>query len=1588
MAKPRKPKNEDASKPESSAPVVRHQKLCLSIDLDKRRVYGFVSAPFCVFSEFSDSENGGFLEWFIGSRRIAWEFRYTELEIAVPEIGIVGLHAENLGIDNVYVDGEPAEFEYYPYTCQVMESESRWSYVTSPNTAADAAGSVYISALERELVPNLLINCFKPFKTGGEQQDQVMLENGVQQPSGEIKQNVRLVRVNYWVEKAETGIHFDGNVLHTDNQIRRARCWFPCIDDTSQRCCYDLEFTVAQNLAAVSSGSLLYQVLSKDDPPRKTYVYKLDVAVSAQWISLAVGPFEVLPDHQFSLISHMCLPVHISKLWNTVEFFHNAFSCYKDYLSVNFPFGSYKQVFIEPEMAVCSLSLGASMSIFSSQILFDDKIIDQTIDTRIKLAYALAQQWFGVYITPETPNDEWLLDGLAGFMTDLFIKKHLGNNEARYRRYKANCAVCKADDSGATSLSSSASSKDLYGTQSIGLYKKIRSWKSVAILQMLEKQMGPESFRKILQTIVSRAEDKTRSLRSLSTKEFRHFANKVGNLERPFLKEFFPRWVESCGSPVLRMGFSYNKRKNMVELAVLRGCTAVPDASASVVNSRPESENRDSEVGWPGMMSIRVHELDGTFDHPVLPMAGETWQLVEIQCHSKLAARRFQKPKKGAKPDGSDDNGDGTPALDIRSSMESPLLWMRADPEMEYLADIHFSQPIQMWFSTGERQVLEESRIMVEKCMLRFVHKVVIVLINQLEKDKDVIAQAQAIAMLEASPQLSFNIVTALNNFLTDSKVFWRVRIEAAFALANTASEETDWAGLLHLVKFYRGRRFDADIGLPKPNDFHDFAEYFVLEAIPHAVAMVRAADRKSPREAVEFVLQLLKYNDNNGNPYSDVFWLAALIQSVGELEFGQQSILFLSSLLKRIDRLLQFDRLMPSYNGILTISCIRTLTQIALKLSGFIPLDRVFDLLKPFRDAKAIWQVRIEASRALLDLEFHCRGIDAALSLFMKYLEEEPSSRGQVKLGVHTMRLCQIRGGSNSTDIKSQTLVNLLHLLEGRMAFNNVFLRHYLFCILQILGGRPPTLFGVPRDHRPLHLGDVEAWHEQKNIFPNYLPDIKLPSDAQNLSHNNFVMPEGARDMFAVPEASNNGLAVLQVPVDGLPVPQASNNGLAVLKDPVDGLPVPEASTDGLAILKDPVDGLAVPEASIDGLAVPEASIDGLAVPEASKDGLAVSEASKDGLLASEASKDGLAAPESSKDILAAPDSSKDVLAAPESSKEGVAAPEAFKAGSAASEASKDGLPAPAVSKDGLAVSEASKDGLPIPELSKEADTISTSHGRKMPVVKIRMKRSTATSRATEVDTRTVERSQGGLYENDHGASSSVSVDAPHRNFAEAVSISNQNLEEVNSCHDLGSQMTASIGSAKLASDGDDMGKELQCTADSSKVFALAQPDDPSSSSFIQDNSVDAGAQKFASLQALSDSRHGHDKEKEKKRKDRDKKRKREDHKGHRDDPEYLERKRLKKEKKKKEKEMAKLLNEAKTSSLNDQGKVSSVELTNKKQELKIKSSAMEVKPIIPSGSKLLIPGVEARPQATTEGNSVAPKFRIKIKNRTLNKS
>lgn len=55
-----------------------------------------------------------------------------------------------------------------------------------------------------------------------------------------------------------------------------------------------------------------------------------------------------------------------------------------------------------------------------------------------------------------------------------------------------------------------------------------------------------------------------------------------------------------------------------------------------------------------------------------------------------------------------------------------------------------------------------------------------------------------------------------------------------------------------------------------------------------------------------------------------------------------------------------------------------------------------IIDIVKPYRVMQSItWRVRIEAGMALLELEFYYKGVDASLTLYFSFLNEEPSFRG-----------------------------------------------------------------------------------------------------------------------------------------------------------------------------------------------------------------------------------------------------------------------------------------------------------------------------------------------------------------------------------------------------------------------------------------------------------------------------------------------------------------------------------------------------------------------------------------------------------------
>lgn len=141
--------------------------------------------------------------------------------------------------------------------------------------------------------------------------------------------------------------------------------------------------------------------------------------------------------------------------------------------------------------------------------------------------------------------------------------------------------------------------------------------------------------------------------------------------------------------------------------------------------------------------------------------------------------------------------------------------------------------------------------------------------INQIELDRDVVAQYEGVQGVGQCNSAS--AVVALASLMENPRMFYRIRALAAEALGCIRGEvrtshdssslyerphslrldfQASAAALEALLRYFRSAYFyDGDENSQmRPNDFTDFAAYYVQKAIPAALAQVRALPPDSPR--------------------------------------------------------------------------------------------------------------------------------------------------------------------------------------------------------------------------------------------------------------------------------------------------------------------------------------------------------------------------------------------------------------------------------------------------------------------------------------------------------------------------------------------------------------------------------------------------------------------------------------------------------------------------------------------------------------------------------------------------------------------
>ncbi|KAJ1954079.1 hypothetical protein EC988_002625, partial [Linderina pennispora] len=228
----------------------------------------------------------------------------------------------------------------------------------------------------------------------------------------------------------------------------------------------------------------------------------------------------------------------------------------------SYPYTTYKVVFMDglrEPIITC-----ASLTIVRTDFLHPPNIIEQVYETRRCLGLAIAQQWFGTYITPDEWSDMWLVVGLAGFAAGLFVKHNLGNNEYRYRLKRDMSRLCHAD------VNQRPISYDGQPPVTDPAEIQFMQLKAPIVLYMLDKRMmkGGMSLGlhrivpKILVAAMSGDLDASNAIR---TGWFLKMCRKVSGVD---LKTFAEQWIQGTGCPVFHFSYAFNRKKLVVEITM------------------------------------------------------------------------------------------------------------------------------------------------------------------------------------------------------------------------------------------------------------------------------------------------------------------------------------------------------------------------------------------------------------------------------------------------------------------------------------------------------------------------------------------------------------------------------------------------------------------------------------------------------------------------------------------------------------------------------------------------------------------------------------------------------------------------------------------------------------------------------------------------------------------------------------------------------------------------------------------------------------------------------------------------------------
>lgn len=364
----------------------------------------------------------------------------------------------------------------------------------------------------------------------GEQLEYLHRDNSLTIFTKATKGSQHLYRIKYHGEPKDGLIisknKFGDRTFFGDNWPNRGHNWLPLVDHPSDKAIVEFLVAAPDHYGIVSVGELLSERTEGD---RLVAHWKTRVPLSTKLMVIGVSPFAIDRYESSSGIpvSSWVYPQNAEEGFYDYRLSTKALDFFEEYIAP-YPYAKLANV--------QSKTIYGGME-NASCIFYHERSVTGTGAAETLLTHEIAHQWFGDAVSEADWHHIWLSEGFATYLSDMYLEHSYGaesfqeslimerDQVIRYFKHKQTPVI------------------DTSATVSVKLLNANTYDKAGWFLHMLRRDLGDETFQKVLQTYYEKFK-----FGNALTSDFRDVVEEITGKG---YQAFFHQWLRQLGHPVI-----------------------------------------------------------------------------------------------------------------------------------------------------------------------------------------------------------------------------------------------------------------------------------------------------------------------------------------------------------------------------------------------------------------------------------------------------------------------------------------------------------------------------------------------------------------------------------------------------------------------------------------------------------------------------------------------------------------------------------------------------------------------------------------------------------------------------------------------------------------------------------------------------------------------------------------------------------------------------------------------------------------------------------------------------------------------------